>query len=218
LTFLKTALLCGVTAHYTEELIGLMPPKEGKTQWQGRVVPYVKRKVQVESWKNEGIETRSVVEDLKKDKTDAYIKTTKCNLIERTNVDDAFIDGAGASIAKEVRIQFGHYIIAEGEWSNTTRKCGFDKTIDKFGGAIGFIINMTYDKSDPAQKLMQSTRGFKSFPELFAKGIRTEGVEYLKGEVHYIAACIFKQTLVQFGAVRNGSPTNKELLQLINIT
>merc|ERR1712129_206 len=148
LTFLKTALLCGVNVLYSKELIGLMPPEEGTKQWQGRVAPYVKQKIEVKGCKHEDTEARSVVEDVKKDKTDAYIRSTTCNLIETTSVDNAFLNGAGAPLAEEVRIRFDHYIIAEGEWSSTTRKCGFDKSIDRFGRAIGLIINMKYDKSD----------------------------------------------------------------------
>eukprot|EP00930_Biecheleria_cincta_P084926 TRINITY_DN74352_c0_g1_i1.p1 TRINITY_DN74352_c0_g1~~TRINITY_DN74352_c0_g1_i1.p1 ORF type:complete len:628 (+),score=85.55 TRINITY_DN74352_c0_g1_i1:77-1960(+) len=218
LTFLKTALLCGAKMLYGMELIGLIPPDKDTSKWQGRVVPYVKQNSQAEPLTREDTQARSVVEDVKKDKTDAYARTTKCNLVELTTVDETFINASAALFVKdEIRSQFDHYIIAEGEWSSTTRKCGFDKSIDRFGKAIGLIINAVYDKNDPAQVGIQSTRGFQHFPELHAAGIMTEGVEYLKGETHYIAACILKRTLVEFGAVHNDKPTTKELLQPCNL-
>ena len=43
-------------------------------------------------------------------------------------------------------------LLAEGEWSQTCKKLGFTKSVDKFSQAIGFVINMVLDPNEKATR------------------------------------------------------------------
>lgn len=224
LTFLKTALMCGVEVMYGKELTDLLPPQAVGEQWQGRARTFnkicgkeVQGLKQAEAEHNNEAETQAALEGLKAiGKSADYEKTYKCNAIEYTEVRQDFVNGDNEVHEEdEVRIDFDAYIIAEGEWSNTTKKLGFNKSIDKFAQALGLVINMTYDKSDPAQQQLRSCAGQKQ--ELTEAGIRYESMEYLKGETHYIVVAIKKESLLTYGALREDKPNSKLLLQASNL-
>ena len=76
-------------------------------------------------------------------------------------------------------------LLAEGEWSKTCGKLGVCKAIDRFSLAIGLVINMLVDHSDPATKKLESFCQTSLGPvvaSLEQQGIQVENVEYLKGE------------------------------------
>jgi len=230
LTFLKTALLCGVEVHYGTELAALVPPKAAGESWSGCIRPFVRggRQDEQEGLKHAesgaqdsaeavSADVRAAVEGLKPiGKAEDYQKTYKCNAVEHAAVSQEFLSG-GASIPSddETLVSFDSYIIAEGEWSNTTKKLAFDKTIDKFAQALGLVINMTYDKEDPAQKDLKSFLGQRS--ELGEANIKYEFMEYLKGETHYIVLAVKKESLLSYGALREDKPNSKLLLQASNL-
>lgn len=140
----------------------------------------------------------------------------KCNRMEYANVDTRFVNGdPGDQEEGEVRMPFDQYIIAEGEWSNTTKRLGFDKMIDKFAQAIGLVINMAYNKDDPQEKKLESCkRGYTRDQEEIVK---YEFMEYLKGETHYFVFGIKKQSLLEHGVLREDRPSSRALLQTDNL-
>jgi len=224
LTFLKTALLCGVDVLYGKELTDLLPPQAVGKQWQGRARSFKKTHgreteglKQPEAMDSKAADTQAALEGLKAiGKSADYEKTYKCNAMEYAEVCQDFVNGdADAHEEDEVRIPFDTYIIAEGEWSNTTKKLGFNKSVDKFAQALGLVINMTYDKSDTTQQRLRSCAGQKQ--ELTEAGIVYESMEYLKGETHYIVIAIKKETLLTYGALREDKPSSKLLLQASNL-
>merc|ERR550525_371782 len=147
----------------------------------------------------------------KPNKTEGYEKTSKCNAMESNGVDSSFVQCDTEELKGETRCEFDAYIIAEGEWSDSTKKLGFDKLIEKFAPAIGLVINMSYDKSDPLQKKAESIpMGLP--PQLAERGIKCENLEYLKTETHYIVTTIKKSSLLSLGILRTNQPTVRELL------
>lgn len=106
--------------------------------------------------------------------------------------------------------------LAEGEWSKTCGKLGVCKAIDRFSLAIGLVINMLIDQSDPTTKTLESfcqNNGVgHAVSALKAQGIDVENVEYLKGETHYIAVTVKKVSLLNRKVLRqdrsglNGAP------------
>mmetsp|Transcript_3989 Transcript_3989/g.9092 ORF Transcript_3989/g.9092 Transcript_3989/m.9092 type:complete len:84 (+) Transcript_3989:789-1040(+) len=73
-----------------------------------------------------------------------------------TSVDEAYFVQGGPMQGEKCRVTFDVLLPAEGEWSPCTRALGFGKTIDKFGLALGLVINLCYDKQCPAEKKTKS--------------------------------------------------------------
>lgn len=182
LMLLKTALLLGVRVRYSTLVAGLTwlpdPPattpeasqaaeaaedaagaaedaaeaQDSKSgRWAARVMLHA------------GKEMAQGALDFKKHKGSKYIKTYKCNAMEYTQVDESILQQGGGGengdpeAAGEETLPFDSLIVAEGEWSSTTAALGFDKTVDKFALALGLVINISYDKGNPAEKQLEST-------------------------------------------------------------
>ena len=79
-------------------------------------------------------------------------RTSWCNSYEAVDLDVCFVGGGDGKRATVATVPFDAMLIAEGEWSATTRSLGFDKTIDRFTLALGLIINMVYDPSEADQR------------------------------------------------------------------
>ncbi len=53
--------------------------------------------------------------------------------------------GIPASEQREEHIPFDSYFIAEGGWSDSTRRLGFTKIVHKANPRFGLVVNMKYD-------------------------------------------------------------------------
>lgn len=53
-------------------------------------------------------------------------------------------------------VPFDAYVIAEGGWSDSTRKLGFSKSVEIFKPVFGLVANLKYDPRDLKQKNMRS--------------------------------------------------------------
>lgn len=123
LTFLKSCLLLGVQIEYKYEMIGILKPIEGK--WKAVCRPYEKL-----------AKTEDAL-SFKPLKSGDYQATFACNMVESPQVNPSFFYQASADIPDEAVVrEFNALILAEGEWSQTTRFLGFEKTVDKFKQAI----------------------------------------------------------------------------------
>ena len=76
----------------------------------------------------------------------------KGKLIERCEVDAGFVAAGDAPASGEERVPFDAYLIAEGGWSDSTRRLGFSKVVVKANPRIGLVINMVLDPKEPATK------------------------------------------------------------------
>jgi hypothetical protein len=168
LAFLKISLLLGVKVHFGHELAGLCPPppvevddKFGGEQnrvWRGRIKKHTPpaKKGETIALQNEDSHEQDAAQtatSFKQDKTAGYTTagTGKCNSTEEAEVNPEFLGMRGfvevdQALQKEEAgervLPFHGLVIAEGEWSKSTRKLGFRKTIDTFNRSIGLIINM----------------------------------------------------------------------------
>ena len=92
-------------------------------------------------------------------------------------------------------LPFDFYLIAEGGWSGSTHKLGFDKSVQNYKPVFGFIINLKYDEADVRQKALRSNIWHalsKDWP-LSNVPVLAEFVEYLKGETHFFALVVQKK-------------------------
>jgi hypothetical protein len=198
LVLLKTSLLLGVSVMYGHEVVGIKPPEDGtSTTWQGRFRPYIsgRRNKNRELENEEAKDTLEAVEaeaalDFQKGKGYGYQKTDNRSIyLEKTEVDPSFISASVEDEAGEITVAFDTYVIAEGGWSDSTKKLGFNKTVNQRNPVLAMVINLAYNKDDPTEKKLQSYLKHalaKDFP-LSNSRILSEFVEYLKGETHFIA-------------------------------
>ena len=142
-------------------------------------------------------------------------------MLQQSELDPSFALGADATPPPNVKkVSFDALLLAEGEWSTTCTKLGVTKSIDRFTQAIGLVINMVLDPKEPKTK-DPNMRSFtvrpidpvgKAFKEA---GIGFEFAEYLKGETHYIAACVKKVALFACGVLREDLPAAQLLQPLV---
>jgi len=132
-----------------------------------------------------------------------YTASQDSAAFEKNEVDQNFIGNGpqsqDPSYLGEKTIDFDAYVIAEGGWSDSTRKLGFDKRVDQFKAVLGVVINMQYDPSDMKEKGLQSSIHFGlsgDFPLRNCR-IQTEFVEYLKGETHFYALVVSKKNVTK---------------------
>lgn len=218
LVLLKNLLLLGGKVHYGKHVTGLClspsRPDDGNShdrrrRWQGRVVPYVT----TPRHDPNGSTTTPYEDDAEKatefQKQKAYEQEwektgNKSKLLERCEVDSDFvnIDESPPPLDKkgEERLDLDAYLIAEGGWSNSTRKLGFDKIVWKREPVLGLVINLQYDKLNPTERDLQSnvfhclnattTHNQKSRWPLSECVVLAEFLEYLKGDTHFFAAVV----------------------------
>jgi len=235
LFMLKTSLMLGVHVVYASELIGLSPPQMGlldksdKSQWIAKI-----RKKQSSSLSTDSKTCASKSEAksalaFKPNKQGMYEKTYKCNAMEWTEVDKDFVNGRREDQKEGTEnvtsIPFNSLIVAEGEWSTTTRALGFNKSIDKFGPALGLVINFAHNPKNKMEKRALSfscntSADVHKTPLGALKreyNISAESMEYLKGTTHYIVLCIYKKSLLSFGCLKNNEKSSAKLLRPENL-
>ena len=109
-----------------------------------------------------------------------------------------------------------------GEWSQTCKRLGVGKSIDRFTQAIGLVINMELDPAEPRTK-DPHMRSFTITPidavgkALIGAGVPFEFAEYLKGETHYIVITIKKGALLAAGALKQDLAGSANLLTASNL-
>jgi len=192
LILLKDLLLLGGTVKYGMRIVGLSPPAGAPDgRWQAHFAPYVRAE-------GEGAhELDAAAQALEFQKIKSYEEEfektgNKGKMIEHCEVDPAFIAAGGAPEGTAESAGFDTYLIGEGSWSDSTRKLGFNKVVQKRNPTFGLVINMEYDKAVPEEKAMKSkiwhTLG-GSWP-LKECIIMAEFLEYLKGESHFFASVV----------------------------
>jgi len=217
---LKTFLLFGGVVRYGMEICGMVPP-DGAGKWRASFRPYVKHRraaamdaTAKQSAAQEGAETGSeTVDGDGKDDDEAGAATEfqkaksyggkETASIEAWDVDDAFLNGhaaasesaAAASAESLAPVAFDAYVIAEGGWSDSTRRLGFSKAVELFKPAFGLVANLKYNPADLKERHMRSQIHFvlgKDWP-LSRCPIQAEFIEYLKGETHFFALVVSKK-------------------------
>eukprot|EP00732_Lithocolla_globosa_P001221 Lithocolla_globosa_v1_NODE_573_length_3707_cov_10.741512.p1 type:complete len:871 gc:universal NODE_573_length_3707_cov_10.741512:283-2895(+) len=184
---LKSFLLLGGSAKYGMEICGLRP-RAGE-RWQACFRPYVKHQRANQADKNAQAEAATEFQ-----KSKDYVEVDKSGL-EINSVDEAFLNCQ----AFEHVVEFDSYIIAEGGWSDSTKKLGFNKSVDHFKPVFGLVINSRYNPSDLKEKNMHSQIHFcldGKWP-LKACPIQAEFIEYLKGETHFFALVVSKKNVTK---------------------
>jgi len=178
---LKSLLLLGGRALYGREVCGLQP---GSTRWQAFVRPSARnRKVQTDS--ERAIEFQRTFDD-----------DQDVNGLQANQVDQIFVSGGGTRGSAEA-FEFDAYMIAEGGWSDSTKRLGFSKSIQRFKSIFGVVINAQYNKQNIKERNMQSQIHFAlsgKWP-LRRCPIQAEFLEYLKGETHFFALVVPKRNV-----------------------
>jgi hypothetical protein len=154
------------------------------------------------------------------------------NQLALSELDGSFALGAGASPPPGYTpLQFEALCIAEGEWSQSCKRLGVAKAIDRFASAIGLVVNL--EATGTAAQAKQGGAGenerqgaLRSFvynaglgepiAQLARDGLPVENLEYLRGVRHYCAATIPEAALVANGALKAELPA-AELLQPANV-
>eukprot|EP00927_Polykrikos_kofoidii_P072162 TRINITY_DN68312_c0_g1_i1.p1 TRINITY_DN68312_c0_g1~~TRINITY_DN68312_c0_g1_i1.p1 ORF type:complete len:676 (+),score=127.00 TRINITY_DN68312_c0_g1_i1:61-2028(+) len=222
----KTLLLLGASVRFGMEICGLLPPDAscGK-KWRGLFRPYVKHRrtnhVQADLTLSEkeapaapeGGDASSTAEGKNDQAADSAVDFQKQKDYatgekgrEQWEVDRSFLnaslsnssDGADINQEETESLEFDAYMIAEGGWSDSTGKLGFDKVVENFQACFGLVINMKYNQDDETERNMKSKIAFTlsgDFP-LHNCPIRCEFVEYLKGETHFFALVVMKKNPV----------------------
>ena len=148
--------------------------------------------------------------EFKPDKTADYLKGPgqgRLNYMQTSELDTSFtlLDGASAPEGSTSQLPFEVLLLAEGEWSQSCKRLGVTKAIDRFSLAIGLVINMLIDPDDAVSKKKESYCQTSLGPVvsgLADAGILVENVEYLRGETHYIAVTVKKVSLLNHRVLR----------------
>ena len=189
LILLKNLLLLGGSVRYGMRITGLSSPAApGQAgRWEARFVPYVRGE------KEGAHEMDAAAKALEFQKLKTYEEEfqklgNKSKLREACDVDPSFLAVTGG----DESVAFDAYLIAEGGWSDSTRKLGFCKIVNKRNPTFGLVINMEYDKSNAEEKARKSklwhTLG-SDWP-LRECRVLAEFLEYLKGDSHFFAAVV----------------------------
>ena len=124
-------------------------------------------------------------------------------MFETWEVDRAFLGGQMAAAESSTvangasgiaPVAFDAYVIAEGGWSDSTRKLGFSKAVELFKPVFGLVANLQYNADDLKERNMRSRIHFVLEPDWPLRNcpIHAEFVEYLKGETHFFALVVSK--------------------------
>lgn len=209
---LKTFLLFGGAVHYGKEICGLVPPCDEASKWSAKFRPYVKHRRAAEtdaqakrSAERESSETapkeqggtEGTALEFQKAKDYGGKETAS---VETWDVDMAYVNGSavggGGDKATELPpVKFDAYVIAEGGWSDSTRRLGFSKSVELFKPVFGLVANLKYNPNDLKERNMRSQVHFclgSDWP-LSNCPIQAEFIEYLKGETHFFALVVSKK-------------------------
>jgi len=191
------------------EVCGLQPPLDGGGRWCARFRPYKKHR------RAEATEAELAVEF---QKSKDYVKEgKKTNEQENNPVDEEFVNFEGDEASASV--DFDAYVIAEGGWSDSTKKLGFSKSVQYFKSIFGLVINAKYNPDDMKEKNMRSQIHFalnSNWP-LTRCPIQAEFLEYLKGETHFFALVVPKKNHREDRTdeyLRRMEKTNEERVEL----
>ncbi|GBG24766.1 F-actin-methionine sulfoxide oxidase mical1 [Hondaea fermentalgiana] len=219
LCLLKTALLFGVQVRYATSLRALRFDAELET-WAAIATSSAPARTEGALRRLSGRVADAL--SFKPKKTADYEATFRCNMVDNPQLDPTFLKGVATAEEKEV--SFDSLIVAEGEWSQSLRKLGFQKSVDRFSRAIGIVINMDYDPSKPDEAALESfalgisPKQNAVKERLKESGIFIENIEYLKGTTHYIVATLWKtSSLLDHGVLREGASAGQDLLRAENV-
>lgn len=154
LILLKNLLLLGGTVRYGMRIVGLIPP-DLKGCWKGRFTPYIRPD------SDAGGELDAAARALEfqriKDYEQEFTRLgNKSKLLENCELDPTFVAAGVPSADAEERVEFDAYLIAEGGWSDSTRRLGFNKIVTKRNPTYGLVINLEYNKDIPEERKMKS--------------------------------------------------------------
>ncbi|KAG8467009.1 hypothetical protein KFE25_000325 [Diacronema lutheri] len=143
----------------------------------------------------------------------------RLNAMAPAQLDESFALGPGAATPAACEpVEFEALCLAEGEWSDSCRRLGVRKAIDRFGNAIGLVANL--HAHTPAPRALRSFVCAFGLGEpiqtLTRGGLPVENLEYLRGSTHYCAATVPKAALLARGALRADAPA-AELLAPANV-
>jgi len=240
LVLLKTALLLGVRVRYGVEFAGVLAPSAEASSVNCeedcfRAVIRPRSSPPLPTAYDTAQADAAVQATAFKPKKDGnYVRTGKCNAMELAEVDAGFINVPHASgvvgEATEV-LPFNSLLVAEGEWSRATRRLGFKKSVDRFKSAIGLVVNLEYDRTDPHQvaaapiKIVSGKGGSHfegskaALSQLFMEDppIILEGLEYLKGRTHFVVACVTSATLAAHGCLVDEKASPGDIVNADNL-
>jgi len=204
---LKTLLLFGGVVRYATEIHGLRPPASAVAKWLAVFRPYVKHRraagVDAAVTAVAASEVTEGAEATEFQKAKDY-GGKEVTMVETWDVDQCFLNCADVVDQQPnvacadydgTPVAFDAYVIAEGGWSDSTRKLGFAKAVDIFKPVFGLVANLVYDPTDLKEKNMRSQIKFmlgKDWP-LSNCPIQAEFIEYLKGETHFFALVVSKK-------------------------
>lgn len=218
LAALKTGLLLGVNVLH-----------------QSKILTFIKNKINnnfdaiIELYNNNNNNKTDALSLKNIEKEDNYQQTFRCNMVTNPEIDQEFIGNNKLNkddlLENDKKVvNFDALFIAEGEWSTTAEKLGFNKTIDKFKQAFGMVINAKYNQKNKEEKLLKeynsSAMDFNDTNltiSLTKKDIYVERIEYLKGSTHFVVASVMKKTLLSRKIFKEDLKSSKELLSKDNV-
>jgi len=209
---------------YGQEICGLLPPGGEGGKWRASFRPYIKHrraaetdalaKKSAEQEASEGAPDVSTEAPASADGAAAATEFQRAKNyggkemanLETWEVEESWLNGQAATAAlggteatsggeSGAPVPFDAYVIAEGGWSDSTRRLGFTKSVEIFKPVFGLVANLRYNPDDLKEKNMRSQIHFvlgKDWP-LHNCPIQAEFIEYLKGETHYFALVVSKK-------------------------
>jgi len=156
-------------------------------------------------------------------------KHSKVDYFEKaTSLDGAiFRKESSGGLPAEINhiIPFDSLVVAEGESSKLIRHLGFDRYVTRFGPAIGIIVNLVFDRSNPVEKKLKEFVVLKSqadwrqtcLGKLYENGVEVENMEYMKFSTHFIVVTAKKDSLVKFGVLKENRAHIQDALDKENI-
>eukprot|EP00297_Palpitomonas_bilix_P003184 CAMPEP_0113871364 /NCGR_PEP_ID=MMETSP0780_2-20120614/2605_1 /TAXON_ID=652834 /ORGANISM="Palpitomonas bilix" /LENGTH=567 /DNA_ID=CAMNT_0000856753 /DNA_START=320 /DNA_END=2023 /DNA_ORIENTATION=+ /assembly_acc=CAM_ASM_000599 len=223
---LKTGLLIGVDFRYNRWVAGIH--ESGKKLWTTRSKPSFTEPTT--AMEKSGLPSpadgdgedalaikpgASIVNSERKNKVDFYEHAHSADGIIRSSIPT---DEEGVEVW-----DFDALIDATGEKTVLSRNLGFDRKIQKYGPAIGMVINLALDPSIPAkQHPPEKVTGIgnladTTITELANQGIHAENAEYLRGRTHFIALTMLKDAVFKLGILKAEKPTIRESLVRENL-
>jgi len=143
---LKTLLLFGGTVEYGSEICGLIKPSSSQgNRWSANFRPYVKHR------RTQDKEAELAATEFQKAKD--YAISQDVSGTEMCEVDEAFLNSG--STDGTTTTDFDAYFIAEGGWSDSTQRLGFNKVVENFKPVFGLVINVNYNQNDLKEKKPQ---------------------------------------------------------------
>lgn len=223
LCLLKTMLILGGDIFYGVEVTNIRTVS-GRNEENPKFSAVCVEKQEVK------VKSKGAHLDFKKDKTGDYSDTYKCNMMFTPEVDYSLflpftamqeneVTAAekisklktNSKVKKAFAFDYDALVLAEGEWSTTSSKLGFEKVVDKFNQAIGIVINMQFDKSNKIEKKLKDfsvskiNGDWRNSPlkAINDDGIVSENIEYLRGTTHYVVITVDKKALADKGVLKS---------------